>query len=141
MASAFYNNYFEELAKGNIDFDSNTFKAMLMTTAYTFDKTDAFRSDLSGEASGTGYSAGGQALGSITITQDDTNNRANIDFADEVFSAVTVTDVDAYVIYKDTGNAATDVLVAYIEFTEGAQSTVAGNFTIQPSASGAFSIG
>jgi len=141
MASAFYNNYFEELAKGNIDFDSNTFKAMLMTTSYTFDKTDAFRSDLSGEASGTGYSAGGQALGSITITQDDTNNQTNIDFADEVFSAVTVTDVDAYVIYKDTGNAATDVLVAYIEFTEGAQSTVAGNFTIQPSASGAFSIG
>lgn len=141
MASAFFNNYYEALGNADIDFGANTFKAMLMTTAYTFDKTDAFRSDLSGEASGAGYTAGGQTLDNVTITQDDTNNRANIDFDNETFSTVTVTDVNAYVIYKDTGNAATDILVAYIEFTEGAQSTVGGNFTIIPPAGGAFSIG
>ena len=139
--SAFYNNYFEELGKGNIDFPNDTFKAMLMTTSYTFDKTDAFRADLSGEASGAGYTAGGQTLDNLTITQDDTNDRANIDFDNETFSNVTVTNVNAYVIYKDTGNASTDILVAYIEFTEGAQSTVAGDFTIIPPAGGAFSIG
>lgn len=139
--SAFYNNFFEQLGKGNIDFSSDTFKAMLMTTSYTFDDTDAHRSDLSGEASGSGYTAGGQALNSVTITQDDTDNRAEIDFADEVFSSVTVTNVNAYVIYKDTGSSATDVLVAYIEFTEGAQSTVNGSFTIIPPAGGAFTIG
>jgi hypothetical protein len=139
--SAFYNNYYEELGKGTFNFPSNTFKAMLMTTAYTFDKTDAFRSDLSGEASGAGYTAGGQALNNVTITQDDTNNRANIDFDNETFSTVTVTNVNAYVIFKDTGSAATDALVAYIQFTEGAQSTVAGNFVIIPPAGGAFSIG
>lgn len=141
MASAFFNNYYESLAKGDIDFDANSFKAMLMTTSYTFDKTDAFRSDLSGEASGTGYTAGGQAIDNITITQDDTNDRANIDFDNETFSTITVSNVDSYILYKDTGAAATDILVAYIEFTEGAQSTVAGDFVIIPPSGGAFSVG
>jgi len=139
--SAFYNNYYEALGNGDIDFGANTFKAMLMTTAYTFDKTDAFRSDLSGEASGAGYTAGGQALNNVTITQDDTNNRANIDFDNETFTGITVSNVNSYVIYKDTGNAATDILIARIVFTEGTQSTVAGNFTIIPPVGGAFSIG
>ena len=141
MASAFYNNFFEQVGKAQIDFSANTFKAMLMTTSYTFDDTDAFRADLSGEASGTGYTAGGQALNNVTITQDDTNNRANIDFDNETFSTVTVSNVNAYVLYKDTGNSATDLLIAYIQFTEGAQSTVAGNFTVIPPAGGAIAIG
>jgi hypothetical protein len=139
--SAFFNNYYEALGNGDIDYGANTFKAMLMTTTYTFDKTDAFRADLSGEASGSGYTTGGQVLNNVTITQDDTNNRANIDFDNETFTAVTVTNVNAYVIYKDTGNTATDILVAYIEFTEGAQSTVDGNFVIIPPAGGAFTVG
>lgn len=141
MASAFYNNYFRELGRGFIDLDSDTLKAMLMTTSYTFDKTDAFRADVSGEASGSGYTAGGQALNGVTVTQDDTNNRANIDFTDETFTAITVTNVNSYIIYQDTGNAATDRLIAYVEFTEGAQSTVDGDFVIIPPAGGAFTIG
>lgn len=141
MASAFFNNYYEELGKSNIDFANDSFKAMLMTTSYTFDKTDAFRSDLSGEASGTGYTAGGQALNNVSITQDDTNDRANIDFDDETFSTITVSDVDSYIVYKDTGNSATDILICRIEFTEGVQSTVAGDFVVQPPTGGAFTIG
>ena len=139
--SAFYNNYFEELGKGNIDFSNDAFKLMLMTTSYTFDKTDAFRADLSGEASGTGYTAGGQTVDNVTITQDDTNNRANVDFDTEVFPAVTLSNVNGAVLYKDTGNAATDVLVAYIEFTEGSQDVVANNFTVTPPAGGVLTIG
>jgi hypothetical protein len=142
MASLFYNNYFEELGKGNIKFGTDTFYAMLVTTSYTPDKdSHAFRSDISGEASGAGYIAGGQALSNVTITQDNTNDRANIDFDNETFSAITVSDVNAYVVYKSTGNAATDILICYIEFDEGAQSTVAGDFTVIPPAGGAFSIG
>lgn len=146
MTSLFYNNFFEQLGKGNIDLEGNTIKAMLVTTAYTADKdTHATRSDIDGiagaEASGSGYSAGGQTVDNVAVTQDDTNDRANVDFDDETFSAITVNDVKGYILYKSTGVAATDVLICYIEFTEGAQSTVAGNFVIQPPAGGAFSIG
>lgn len=142
MASVFYNNYFEELGKGNINYTSGTYKLMLVTTSYTPDVDNhAFRSDVTGEASGTGYTAGGQTVDSVTITQDNTNNRAVVDFADEVFSGVTVTNVDGAILYKDTGVAATSPLIAYFDFTEGAQSTVGGAFTVTPSASGALTIG
>lgn len=142
MASLFYNNFFEALAKADIDFDSATIKAMLVTTSYTPNRdTHAFRSDVTGEASGSGYTAGGQALNNVTITQNNTNDRCDIDFDNETFPAITVTNVNAYVLYKDTGNAATDILIAYIEFTEGSQSTVNGDFTIIPPAGGAFSVG
>lgn len=142
MASVFYNNYFEELGKGNINYSANTFKLMLVTTSYTPDvDTHAFRSDVTGEASGTGYTAGGQTVDSVTITQDNTNNRAVVDFADETFSAVTLTNVNAAILYKSTGVSSTDILIAYIEFAEGAQSTVANDFIVQPNASGVLTIG
>jgi hypothetical protein len=143
MASQFYNNYFEELGKSfyNATPPSGTVKIALVTTSYTpnFD-THAFYSDLTGEASGAGYTTGGQAVDSLTITQDNTNDRAVIDFADETFSTVTVTNVNAFVLYKDTGTPATSPLIAYIEFTEGTQSTVAGNFVVRPSATGVHTI-
>src|SRR6056297_3408786 len=142
MASVFYNNYFEELGKGNIDYTSDTFKLMLMTDSYTPDvDTEAFRSDLSNEASGTNYTAGGQEVASVTLTQDNTNDRAVVDFADEVFSNVTLSNVDAAVLYKSTGVASTDALICYIDFTEGSQDVVANDFTVTPPADGVLTIG
>lgn len=142
MASAFYNNYFEELGKGNIDYTTDTFKLMLVTTSYTVDvDSHAFRSDVTGEASGSGYTAGGATVANVTLTQNNTDNRAVVDFDDVVFSTVTLTNVDGAILYKSTGVAATDILICYIDFTEGAQSTVANDFTVTPSASGVLTIG
>lgn len=142
MASVFYNNYHEQLGKAGVNFSSDTFKLMLVTTSYVPNvDTHAYRSDVTGEASGTGYTAGGQTVDSVTITQDDTNNRAVVDFADEVFSVVTLTNVDGAILYKSTGVAATDLLICYIDFTEGAQSVIANDFTVTPSASGVLTIG
>lgn len=143
MASAFYNNYHEELGKGNIDYSGDTFKLMLMTTSYPTPDvdTEAFRADVSGEASGTGYTAGGQTVDNVTITQDNTNNRAVVDFDPEVFSTVTLSNVDGAILYKDTGNASTDILICYIDFTEGSQDVVANDFTVTPPAEGVLTIG
>ena len=142
MESVFYNNYYEELGKGNIDYTTNTFKLMLMTTSYTPNvDTEAFRADISGEASGTNYTAGGQAVDNVTLTQDNTNDRAVVDFDAEVFSNVTLSNVDAAILYKDTGNSATDVLICYIDFTEGPQNVFANDFTVTPDAVGVLTIG
>lgn len=142
MASVFYNNYHEQLGSGNIDFSGDTFYLMLMTSAYTPDvDNEAVRSDLSGEASGTGYTAGGQAVDNVAITQDDTNDRAKVDFDDEVYSTVTLSNVDGAVLYKSTGAAATDILVCYFDFAEGAQNVVANDFTVTVDSNGALTIG
>lgn len=138
----FYNNYHEELGKGNIDYTSDTLKLMLMTDSYTPDiDTEAFRADLSNEASGTNYTAGGQAVDTVTWTQDNTNNRAVLDFDPEVFTNVTLPNVSGAVLYKDTGAAATDVLICYIAFTEGTQGVVANDFTVTPPVTGVLTNG
>ena len=142
MASVFFNNYHEQLGKAGIDYGTDTFKLALMTTAYTPDvDTDAYRSDLTGEATGTGYTAGGQAVDTVTITQDNTNDRAVVDFDPEVFSTVTLSGVDGAVLYKDTGVASTDTLICYIDFTEGSQDVVANDFTVTPPVDGVLTIG
>lgn len=142
MASVFYNNYFEELGKGGVNYTSDSFKLALMTTSYTPDvDVDAFRADLTGEASGTNYTAGGQAVVNVTLTQDNTNDRAVVDFDTLVFTNVTLSNIDGAVLYKDTGNIATDLLICYIDFTEGSQDVVANDFTVTPNATGVLTIG
>ena len=78
----------------------------------------------SDEASGTGYSAGGQSLDSATITTSGTT--AFVDFADEVFTDVSLS-ADGCIIYNATeGNRA----IAVIDFG-GTVSASAGDLTIE----------
>lgn len=59
------------LVSGNapIDWLSDTIKCMLCTSTYTPNlDTHKYKSDVTNEASGTGYSAGGATLGSASIT-------------------------------------------------------------------------
>jgi hypothetical protein len=140
--SVFYNNYHEELGKGSIDYTSDTFYLMLMTEAYTPDiDTEAFRSDLSNESSGTNYTAGGQEVASVTWTQNNTDNRAVLDFADEVYLNVTLPSVAGGVLYKRTGADTTDILICYFDFTGGDQSVAANDFTVTPDAAGVLTNG
>lgn len=144
MASLFYNNYYEELGKAfyNETTPTGTVKIALMTTAYTPNAdTHAYYSDLTGELSGGGYTAGGQAVNNLTITQNNTLNRADIDFDPETFSALTAANVNAVVLYKDTGVTTTSPLIAYFEFAEGAQTVNDGSITVTPPVAGVHTIG
>lgn len=136
---AFFNNHLEDAMKSmytGTAVPTGTIKAILMTTSYTYDETDVFYSDLSGEASGTGYTAGGYTIDGLTVTQNDSANGADLDFTDEVISGITVSNVNAYILYYDTGTPATSKLIAYIPFT-GTSTVVAGSITITPPAAGA----
>jgi PKD repeat protein len=116
MASGAYQRAIKFALTGTIDFDSDTFYAMLVTSAYTpdFDLHD-FRNDITNEVVGTGYTAGGQAV-VATVTQDTANDRIEIAFGDVTFSAVTVT-ARAHVIYKHRGGASSaDEVVAYVDY-------------------------
>lgn len=66
MASIIYDSFLADLASGAAN-SSHSYKAMLVTSSYTENRaTHTKRSDITNEASGTGYTAGGAA---ITITQ------------------------------------------------------------------------
>lgn len=119
------------LAKGNIDLDTDTFKIMLTTSTYVPDQdTHAFRSSVTNEvgASGT-YAAGGATLAGVSVTYDAATNQVQISWTDPSFTSATITARTA-VIYKSRGGAATaDELLAYASETADVTST-AGTFTI-----------
>lgn len=116
MASLIYNSFHEDLARGNIDMDTNTFKMMLVTSSYTPNKdTHADRADVTNEVAATGgYTAGGKTV-TCTVARDDANDKTTLTFAAESWESSTIT-AAAAVVYKSTGTAANDLLVFYNDF-------------------------
>ncbi len=142
MASGYYNNFYTNLLKGEFDFETGsgqTFKVMLVTSSYTFDETARdghdFIDDVStNEVSGTGYTAGGETIANVNITQDDTLNKTIVDGDDVSWASSTITARGA-VIYKDTGTPGTSPVIRYIDFTTD-QSSSNTEFKITWSANG-----
>lgn len=132
MASLIYNSAVDDMARGAIDFDTDTFRVMLVTSSYTPNKdTHDKRDDVTNEASGTGYTSGG-VTSACTVTKDTANDRVTLQFASVSWASSTITARGA-VIYKSRGGASSaDELVAYNDF--GADvSTTAGTFSIAAS--------
>jgi hypothetical protein len=129
MASGIYNTFKAELMKGtfNLGTSGDTIKVALMTTTHAFTSThDAWANVSANEVTGTGYTAGGQALANQAVTVDDANNRGKWDADDLTWANSTITAYHA-VIY-DT--SASNYLIGSIDFG-GAQSSSSGNFIIQ----------
>lgn len=129
MASLIYNSCLDDLARGAIDFDTDTFKMLLVTTSYTPNKdTHDKRDDVTNEVSGTGYTAGGAAT-ACTVTKDTANDRLTLSFASTSWSGTDVTPKGG-VIYKSRGGASSaDELVAYIDFG-GTVTPAGGTLTV-----------
>lgn len=136
MANAIFNSFKRDIANGSIDLDTDTIKVMLVDSTYVPNiDTHAKRSDVTGEVTGTGYTAGGSALANKSVAVDNTNDRAIFDADDVVWATATITARGA-VLYKSRGGVATaDELVAYIDFGADVSSTAA-DFTLQFNASG-----
>jgi hypothetical protein len=123
MASLIFTSFLEDLARGAIDMDTDTFKVMLVTSAYTENKdTHTKRSDITNEVSGTGYTAGGNTS-AITVTKDTANDRLDITLGAVSWPSSTITARKA-VYYKSRGGASSaDELVAVNDFGSDVTST------------------
>lgn len=130
MASLIYTSALDDMARGAIDFDTDTFKAMLVTSSYIPNKdVDDKRDDVTNEVVGTGYTADGIAS-AVTVTKDTANDQVTIAFAAVTWSSSTIT-ARGCVYYKSRGGASSaDELVAYNDFGSDVSST-----------GGAFSVG
>ena len=142
MASGIYNRFFYNLALGNIDWDTLTYKCALLGDSYTFAATHAAWSTADSNspknfeiANGNGYTTGGSSLDNCAVSQDDTADWAKLDADDEVWSAATINTWGA-VVYStvDSGD-----LVCYFDFA--AQKSVStGSLTLQWSTNGLMTI-
>ena len=88
MADVIFHNILTEALKGNLDFDGDTIKVVLVTDSYTPDADDTQYSDVSANevANGNGYTTGGYTV-ALTVTDDDANDRVVIDSADPTWTA------------------------------------------------------
>jgi hypothetical protein len=132
MASLIYNSAPDEMARGDIDFDTDSFKAMLVSSSYSPNKdTHDFRDDVTNEVSGTGYTAGGVAS-AVTVTKDTANDKVTIQFGAVSWASSTIT-ARACVYYKSRGGASSaDELVAYADFGSDVSSS-GGTFSVAAS--------
>lgn len=136
ITQAVCNSFKQELFEGVHDFRTtgDTYNIALFTssatlgaatTAYTAPTDPAADPTSTNEVSTTltNYPAGGQALTNVNPALS--GSTAQVDFADEVFSTVTLTARGA-LIYKDTSNEA----VCVLDFGSDKTAT-SGDFTIQ----------
>lgn len=134
MASYQYTSYFNDLVKGNVDMDTDSFKVMLCTSTYTPSRNHTKRSDITNEVSGTGYTAGGNTATCTVSAIDTVNNRQDVVLGGTTWTTSTITARYA-VYYKSRGGASSaDELIAINDF--GADViTTAGTFTLNSSTS------
>jgi len=137
MPSKLYGQFLAKALNKEVDWDSDTIKVALLSSSYTPNQdTHDYYDDVSTyEVSGTGYTAGGQTLGSKTITYDAATNVIILDAADTTWTSSTITARYA-VVYDDSGaTAAAKALIGYVDFSSD-QSSTSGNFTITWDATG-----
>tara|TARA_R110000851_G_C12944836_1_gene552635 strand:+ start:21 stop:458 length:438 start_codon:yes stop_codon:yes gene_type:complete len=128
ITTAMCSSFKQELLGGVHDLDTHTIKIALIkaSPSGTYNAATTNYSNVTGnsdEASGTNYSAGGQNLDSASISLSGTT--AIVDFADEVFSTVTVS-TDGCIIYN---SSASNKAICVIDFG-GTVGAVAGNLTV-----------
>lgn len=89
---------------------------MLTTSTYVPDQdAHRYKSSVTNEAAGTGYTAGGVALASKSVTYDAASNTLTLTSANPAWPGATVT-ARYLVVYVDTGTAATSPLICYVDF-------------------------
>ena len=122
-----YRGFFESLFNKEIDLDSDTLKVMLVTEAYTPDQaTHRYKNQVTGEASGPGYTAGGVTLaGPPSITTSGLT--VGLDSDDIAWPSSTIS--GRYLVFYDA-TPATDAqrpLISVVDFGETV-STTSGTF-------------
>ena len=132
MASIIYNQFFYQLALGNIDWEGDTIMTALVTSAYTPVRGDTTWNGSNGpgavESSGSGYTAGGDTLAGMAVTKGDTTLW---DATDVTWGSSTVSAYYA-VVYDTT---ASNTLMFCFDFGD-TQASSNGDFTIQWNISG-----
>jgi hypothetical protein len=125
----------QKLGTKAINLSADSLKAALFAS-YTYSTAHATMTDVKGagaEASGTGYTAGGQALTSVTLTTS--GSTTTLTCANPSWASSTIT--AAYVVFYDAsgGTDATNFPICYWDLG-GSQSSSSGTFTLTINGSG-----
>lgn len=122
ITQAVCNSFKSELLTGIHDLTLDAIKIALFTSSANLDANTTVYST-SGESVGSGYTAGGLVLSSPSIALD--GSTAVVDFANAVFSSVSITARGALIYNSSKANRA----IAVYDF-EGDKTSTNGDFTV-----------
>ena len=133
MANPLSNHFKFQLGSGNIDFDADSFKIILMDTGFTFDiDADATYADVSASelATGNGYTQNTKTLANVSLTEDDTNDRLSVTWDDAAWTASggSIGPCPGAIVFDDT--TADDTVVGFVDFSSDQTATSGGTFTV-----------
>lgn len=131
ITTAMCSSFKQELLQGKHSFEStggHTFKIALFTSSASLDASTTDYASTN-EVTGTGYTAGGEALTNNGVALDGTT--AYVDFADVTWSSATIT-ANGALIYNTTtdGGSSTTDAVAVLAFG-GDKTSTNGDFVVQ----------
>lgn len=131
VTSKIYGLALQSILNAEVDFDTDTIKAMLCTSAYVPNQdTHRYKSSVTNELpTANGYTLRGVTLTGKTVAYDTTTNTLTLDAADPAWASSTLT-ARYLIFYKDTGTDATSPLLAYVDFGADVSST-SSTFTYQ----------
>lgn len=119
-----FGQFWLSLANKELDLDTDTLKVMLCTSAYTPDRdTHRYKSSVTNEVTGTGYTAGGATLQNVTVSYNAAADALVLDADDVSWASSTLTARHA-VLYDDTP-ATNKPLIGYVTFESDISSTSA----------------
>ena len=142
-------NLYDKYREGNFDGNEvnietpggNGIKAAVVAAGYTVDQNlHDFFNDITNEVTGTGYTAGGNALSTGTVTVSGAG-LVTVDLADPAVwsqNAGGFSTGRRVIIYHDTGVSTTSRLIAYSADFGADKGNVDGDFTVTLNASGLF---
>ena len=110
-----YTNFLKTVANKEINFNTDEFKVMLVSSGYTPNiDTHRYKSDIVGECNGVGYTAGGLTLTNIQYTIDGT--RATFSADNPRWNELELDNVRYIVLYDNTPTLDTQKpLLCYID--------------------------
>lgn len=140
ITAKYYGLFFKSLFNKQVDIDTDVIKVMLCSSGYSPDQdTHQYKSSVTNEISGPGYTAGGNVLASVTMNYNTATNKLVIDGADVSWPTSTFTTRYAVVYDSSPGSDSVNPLICYIDFGEDITVT-AGVFSISWDATGIASV-
>lgn len=135
-----YGLFFKSLGNKEIDLDTDVLKVMLVTSAYVPNQdTHQYKSSVTNEVTGAGYTASGATLGGVTAAYNAATNTYSLDAADVTWATSTITARYAVIYDSSPASDATRPLIGYVDFGADVASSAAA-FTIAWDAAGIFTL-
>lgn len=121
-------DYTEQLNKGVHIWSSHTYKALLTNSAPI--ATNTIAADLTEISAGSGYTAGGMTLDTVTLSE--TTGTSKVTIADEVLTASggSIGPFRYVAIYNDTATSPADALVCWYDYGSSITLASGESFTI-----------